>query len=340
MRVLVTGHEGYLGTVICEMLEAAGHDLVGLDTGLFADCLLGPAPPAWPTLRMDIRDVQAADLEGFEAVVHLAALSNDPLGDLAPRETYEINHRASLRLARAARAAGVRRFLYASTCSVYGAVGPDGLACEGTPLGPITPYARSKVMAEEALHRLAGDDFEPVFLRNATAFGYSARHRADIVLNNLVATAYLDGVVRVLSDGSPWRPLVHVRDIGGAFLAALEASRAQVQDVAINIGSAAANLTISQIAEVAARVTGARLEITGEMSSDHRSYRVDFTRLSERLPDFQPQRTVEQGAAELFDAYRRHGLTADDFCHRYHRLQRLRFLRAAGRLDTRIRWTR
>ena len=221
-RVLVTGHQGYLGTVMVPMLIAAGHDVVGLDNGYFADCVLGPAPSDPPSLSVDLRDVFVEQLRGFDAVVHLAALSNDPLGALAPEITFGINHHASVRLARLAKAAGVSRFLYASTCSVYGAAG-DGLVDENAALHPITPYAVSKVRVEDDVAAMADSDFAPVFLRNATAFGFSPRLRADIVLNNLVGHAVLSGVVRVLSDGTPWRPLVHAKDIARAFAVCLEA---------------------------------------------------------------------------------------------------------------------
>ena len=218
MRVLVTGHQGYLGTVMVPILQAAGHDVTGLDSGFFADCVLGPAPQDPPGMRVDLRDVTREQLKGFDAVIHLAALSNDPLGALAPQITYDINHHASVRLARLAKEAGVRRFLYASTCSVYGAAGED-LVTESAPLRPLTPYAESKVRVEDDVAAIADESFSPVFLRNATAFGFSPRLRADIVLNNLVGHAVLTGDVRVLSDGTPWRPLVHARDIATAFLA-------------------------------------------------------------------------------------------------------------------------
>ena len=227
MRVLVTGHQGYLGTVMVPILQDAGHDVTGLDTGFFADCVLGPAPTDPSGMRVDLRDVTRKQLEGFEAVIHLAALSNDPLGALAPQITYDINHHASVRLARLAKDAGVRRFLYASTCSVYGAAGED-LVTEDAPLRPPTPYAESKVRVEDDVAAIADDSFSPVFLRNATAFGYSPRLRVDIVLNNLVGHAVLTGDVRALSDGTPWRPLVHARDIATAFLVALEAPISKV----------------------------------------------------------------------------------------------------------------
>lgn len=338
MRVLVTGHEGYIGSVLAPVLAEAGHEVVGLDTGFYDTCLLGPPPPPVPTIRLDLRDVTPDLLAGFDAVVHLAALSNDPLGDLAPEITYAINRDASLRLAAAAQQAGVARFLYASTCSVYGA-GGDGLVDESAALRPLTPYAISKIEVERGLHRLAGDTFCPVSLRNATAFGHSPRLRGDIVLNNLMAWAYLTGTVRVLSDGTPWRPLVHVRDIAAAFLAALEAPADAVHDRAFNIGSEVCNVQVRDIAEAAAQeVPGATVDITGETGNDPRSYRVDFSAFRRAVPGFRTAWTIEDGARELHEAYRRFGLTMDDFTGRFTRLARLRDLQAAGRLSPDLRW--
>lgn len=257
MRVLLTGHQGYLGTVMAPVLAGAGHEVVGLDSGLFADCVLGPAPDDPPGHAVDLRDAGPEVFAGIDAVVHLAALSNDPLGSLAPDLTYDINHHASVRLARHARDAGVRRFLYASTCSVYGASGGDDLVGEDAPLRPVTPYAESKVRVEDDLSKLADDDFSPVYLRNATAFGFSPRLRADIVLNNLVGHALLTNQVRVLSDGTPWRPLVHARDIAEAFAQALVAPREAVHDRAFNVGTELNNVTVAEIAShVAEAVPG------------------------------------------------------------------------------------
>ncbi|MEU7644895.1 NAD-dependent epimerase/dehydratase family protein [Streptomyces huasconensis] len=341
MRVLLTGHQGYLGTVMAPVLTAAGHDVVGLDSGLFADCVLGP-PPADPQgHRVDLRDITADHVAGVDAVIHLAALSNDPLGSLAPDLTYDINHHASVRLARLARDAGVRRFLYASTCSVYGAAGGGDLVGEDAPLRPVTPYAESKVRVEDDLHALADDDFTPVFMRNATAFGYSPRLRADIVLNNLVGHALLSGEVLVLSDGTPWRPLVHAADIARAFAAALTAPRDAVHDRAFNIGSEINNVTVADIAEqVAEAVTGAKVVITGETGADPRSYRVDFSRFRAAIPGFECAWTVKRGALELADAYREFGLTQDDFEQRFTRLAVLRAASDAGTVDDTLRWRR
>lgn len=338
MRVLLTGHQGYLGTVMAPVLASAGHEVVGLDSGLFADCVLGPVPDEPLGLAVDLREVTCEQLVGFDAVIHLAALSNDPLGSLAPQITYDINQHASTRLARLAREAGVGRFLYASTCSVYGAAGGDELVGEDAPLRPVTPYAESKVRVEDLLFALADDGFCPVSLRNATAFGFSPRLRADIVLNNLVGHAVLTGQVRVLSDGTPWRPLVHAADIAGAFLAALEAPRAEVHGKAFNVGSEANNVTVAQIADaVVTTVPGSTLAITGETGTDPRSYRVDFSAARAALPAFRPQWTVEAGARELYRAYIEHGLTADAFDRRFTRLARLSDRQKAGELGADMR---
>ncbi|KUN88779.1 NAD-dependent epimerase/dehydratase family protein [Streptomyces griseoruber] len=341
MRVLLTGHQGYLGTVMAPVLAAAGHEVVGLDAGLFADCVLGPTPADPPGPRVDLRDVTAEHVAGVDAVIHLAALSNDPLGSLAPELTYDINHHASVRLARLAREAGVRRFLYASTCSVYGAAGGDDLVAEDAPLRPVTPYAESKVRVEDDLHELADGDFTPVYMRNATAFGFSPRLRADIVLNNLVGHALLSGEVLVLSDGTPWRPLVHAADIARAFTAALTAPREAVHDRAFNIGSEINNVTVAEIAgQVAEAVSGAKVVITGENGADPRSYRVDFSRFRTAIPGFDCEWTVKQGALELADAYRAHGLTREDFEQRFTRLAVLRAASEAGAVDDTLRWRR
>lgn len=339
MRVLVTGHQGYLGTVLVPLLRARGHEVTGLDTGWFADCVLGTGPQDPPGLAVDLRDVTAAQLAGFDAVIHLAALSNDPLGALHPEITHDINHHASVRLARLASEAGVRRFLYASTCSVYGAAG-DELVDENAPLRPITPYAESKVRVEDDLVALADADFAPVFLRNATAFGFSPRLRADIVLNNLVGHAVLDGVVKVLSDGTPWRPLVHAEDIAEAFAVCLDAPVAAISCRAYNIGTEANNRTVAEIAQaVAGVVPGAEVLITGETGADPRSYRVDFGAARREL-GFTARWTVDEGAAQLYAEYTARGLTAADFAGRFVRLARLRQLGESGAVDATLRRVR
>jgi nucleoside-diphosphate-sugar epimerase len=339
MRVLVTGHQGYIGTVLVPVLQAAGNDVAGLDSGFFADCVLGPTPKDPPGMRVDLRDVTSEELEGFDAVIHLAALSNDSLGALTPQITYDINHHASVRLARLAKEAGVRRFLYASTCSVYGAAG-DGLVTEDAPLRPLTPYSESKVRVETDLAAIADESFSPVFLRCATAFGFSPRLRVDIVLNNLVGHAVLGGVVRVLSDGTPWRPLVHARDIAMAFLIALEAPINKVHCAAYNVGTESNNLTIAEIAQsVVDVVPGAKLLITGETGIDPRSYRVDFSAIRRAL-GFTALWSIAEGAAELYDKYISAGLTEHDFANKFARLPRLEALRSLDVLDESMRWVR
>jgi nucleoside-diphosphate-sugar epimerase len=338
MRVLLTGHQGYLGTVMAPILRAAGHDVTGLDCGFFADCVLGDVPQDPPGIRLDLRDVTVEHLVGFDAVVHLAALSNDPLGAVAPQITYDINHHASVRLAQLAKEAGARRFLYASTCSVYGA-GGDALVDESAPLRPLTPYAESKVRVEQDLVAIADESFSPVFLRNATAFGFSPRLRADIVLNNLVGHAVLSGEVRVLSDGTPWRPLVHARDISTAFCLALDAPVDKIHCTAYNVGTERNNLTVTDIA-VAVRevVPDSKLVITGESGADPRSYRVDFSAVREAL-GFEAIWSVLDGATELHEKYLAADLTTTDFTGRFVRLSRLNTLRGEGLLDDTMRWS-
>jgi nucleoside-diphosphate-sugar epimerase len=318
------------------VLLAAGHDVVGLDSGLFEECILGEPPEDPPAIRVDVRDVAIEHLIGFDAVIHLAALSNDPLGALAPQITYDVNHHASVRLARLSKAAGVRRFLYASTCSVYGSAGED-LVTESAPLRPLTPYAESKVRVEDDVAAIADVSFSPVFLRNATAFGFSPRLRADIVLNNLVGHASLTGCVRVLSDGTPWRPLVHARDIAVAFLTALEAPIDKVHSRAFNVGTESNNLTVAEIAQsVVDVVPDATLLITGESGPDPRSYRVDFSAFREAV-GFVATWSIPDGAAELYREYSAAGLTAHDFANKFTRLPQLEALRDIGLVDASLR---
>ncbi len=338
MRVLVTGHLGYLGSVLVPMLLETGHAVVGLDSDLYAACAFGNPIPPVPARGLDVRDVDGADLAGLDAIVHLAALSNDPLGDLDPALTREINHVASLRLARLAKAAGVQRFVFSSSCSNYGAAG-DGLVDEGADLHPLTPYAISKVQVERDVARLADDEFSPVFLRNATAYGVSPRLRCDLVLNDLVAWAYTTGRVRLKSDGTPWRPLVHAEDIARACVAVLSAPREVVHGQAFNVGRTDENYRVRDLAEIVRdTVPGSRIEYAPGAAPDQRSYRVDFGKIRRALPDFAPRWTARDGARELYEAYQRNGLHVDDLeGPRYRRVDQIRLLLGSGQLDETLR---
>ena len=339
MRVLVTGHKGYIGTVMVPMLLNAGHDVVGLDTDLFQACTFVAGIHDIPNLPIDLRDVRREHLQGFDAILHLAALSNDPLGDLNPSITYEINHAASVRLARLARDAGVPRFLYSSSCSSYGQAGDD-LVDEKAELRPLTPYAISKVQVEHDVANLADATFSPTFLRNATAFGVSPRLRFDLVLNNLVAWAYTKGRVHIKSDGSPWRPIVHIEDISRAFLAVLAAPRDLVHNQAFNVGRTDENYRIRDLALIVQEVVpDSRIEYAEGGGPDPRSYRVDFGKIHRLLPDFKPCWTARRGTEELYAAYRSARLVLED-CEgsRFKRIDHLKLLMDTGRVSPTLRW--
>ena len=340
MRVLVTGHNGYVGTVLVPMLQKAGHDVVGLDTNLYQAATFGDEVATnIPVINKDVRDVTRADIDGFNAILHLAGLSNDPLGDLNPELTYEINHRASVRLAEIAKELGVERYIFSSSCSNYGA-GVDDWLSEESAFNPVTPYGRSKVMVEQDVAKMADDNFSPTFLRSATAYGVSPRLRFDLVINNLTAWAYTTGLVYLKSDGTPWRPVVHIEDMALAFVAALHAPRELIHNEAFNVGRPEENYRIRELAEIVAEVVpNSRVEFAEGASPDKRNYRVDSSKIARTLPEYKPRWTARKGAQELYEAYQKVGLQVEEFeGPRYRRIDHIKMLMSDGRLDDRLRW--
>ena len=345
MKVLVTGHKGYIGTILVPMLLEQGHDVTGLDSDLYENCTFGqeldgvPKIHEIPEIKKDIRDITPNELHGFDAVMHLAALSNDPLGNLNPDLTFEINHRASVRLAELAKRAGVSRFIFSSSCSNYGAAGDDMIDESGA-FNPVTPYGQSKVLVERDVSALADDGFHPTFLRNATAYGVSPRLRFDLVLNNLVAWACTTGKILIKSDGTPWRPLVHIEDISRAFVAVLHAPVEKIHNEAFNVGRNEDNYRIRQVAEIVKDVVpGCEIEYADNAGPDKRNYRVDCSKIARTLPEFQPQWNVRKGAVELYEAFRRAKLVPEDFeGPRYKRIDHIKRLIETGRLNETLRW--
>lgn len=339
MKILVTGHLGYIGSVLVPLLQNEGYDVHGIDSDLYRGSKFGIEPNYIPNLNKDIRDINESDLIGFEAIIHLAGLSNDPLGDLNPELTYEINYKASVRLAQLAKSVGVRRFLFSSSCSTYGASGDDYIA-EDAEFNPVTPYGKSKVLAEHDLSELADGNFCPTFLRNATAYGFSPMLRFDLVLNNLTAWAFTTGNVHLKSDGSPWRPIVHVEDISRAFIAVLKSPVSLVHNEAFNVGITEENFRIRELAEIVKdTVPNSNLEFAENAGPDKRNYRVDCTKLKTKLSYFSSKWTAKEGVKELYDAYKTYGLNLDEFeGPKYRRVDHIKMLMKQGYLGEDLRW--
>jgi nucleoside-diphosphate-sugar epimerase len=341
MRVLLTGHHGYVGSVMAPMLIQAGHEVVGVDTFLYEGSTFGPEvkTSGLTEIRKDVRDLDIRDLDGIEAIIHLAALSNDPLSDINPELTYDINHRASVHLAQMAKNVGIERFIFASSCSNYGAGGDDFMD-ETSEVNPITAYGKSKVLVEQDVAKLADDHFSPTYMRSATAYGVSPRLRFDIVVNNLTAWAFTTGRVLLKSDGTPWRPLVHVEDMSRGFIAALHAPREIVHNEAFNVGQTKENYRIRELAEIVAEVVpDSQVDFASDASPDQRNYRVDCSKIASVLPEFQPQWDVRKGAQQLYEAYKRVEIDVNDFeGPRYRRISRIKHLLETGKLDENLRW--
>ena len=339
MKVLVTGTEGYLGSLLPSLLMQRGHEVIGVDTGYYkVGWLYHGTEVTALTLNKDIRQITAEDLQGVEAIVHMAELSNDPTGQLSPNITYDINHKGSVRLASLAKAAGIRRFVYMSSCSVYG-VATEGDVTEETPVNPQTAYAECKTLVERDLQAMADDSFSPTFLRNATAFGASPRMRFDIVLNNLAGLAWTTKEIKMTSDGTPWRPLVHALDICKAIVCSLEAPRDIVHNQIFNVGDTSNNYQVREIAEIVAKIfKGCQLSF-GQNGSDNRSYRVSFDKINKTLPGFKCEWDAVRGAQQLFDLFTQIDMTEETFLFRgFTRLKQLEYLLRTQQIDRDFFW--
>lgn len=339
MRILVTGHKGYIGSVLVPSAQRAGHEVVGLDSDLYRNSTYGNQPARIREIIKDVRDIEKPDLAGIDAIIHLAGLSNDMLGDLNPELTYAINHAASVRLAEMAKELGIERYVFASSCSNYGAAG-DKTQDESGDLNPVTPYAKSKVMVERDVSQLADDRFSPVFMRNATAYGVSPRIRFDLVLNNLTAWAYTTGNILLKSDGTPWRPLVHIEDISRAAIGACEAPREVVHNQHFNVGMNSENYQMRQLAEIVKEtVPNCEIAFADGAEPDKRNYRVDFTKYTKAFPKHQLKWTARTGAKQIYESYKQHALQKDEYeGPRYKRIAQLKHLLATGQLDDTLRW--
>ncbi|MDY6919083.1 MAG: SDR family oxidoreductase [Pseudomonadota bacterium] len=339
MKVLVTGHKGFIGTVMVPMLLKEGFEVTGLDSDLYRYCTYGDGMVEVPSIDKDVRDVTKDDLKGFDAIVHLAALSNDPLGNINADLTYDINYKASVRIAEMAKEVGVRRFLFASSCSMYGKAGDDVLD-ETADFNPVTPYAKSKVYVERDVSPMADDNFSPVFLRNATAYGASPRMRFDLVINNLVAWAYTTGTILLKSDGTPWRPLVHIEDISQAVICALKAEREVIHNLAVNVGSNSENYQMIDLARFVKEVVpNCEIEIAEGAGPDTRCYRVNFDKIHRVFPDFKTQWTAKMGVEQCYESYKKFGLNRDDYEGiKYMRIAHIKHLIEEGKLDTNLHW--
>jgi nucleoside-diphosphate-sugar epimerase len=339
VKVLVTGSSGYIGTVLVPMLMEKGHEVVGLDTDYYEQCTFSGDIPEVLTIRKDVRDIKTHDIEGFDAIIHLAGLSNDPLGDYKPELTEDINEKASVRLAKIAKSVGVKRFLFASSCSNYGSAG-DNFLTEEASFNPVTPYGRSKVNVEQALEKLADKEFSPTYIRASTAYGVSPRLRFDLVTNNLTAWAFTTGRVYLKSDGSPWRPIVHIEDISRAYIAALQAPRELIHNEGFNVGTTTENYQVREIAEMVKNIVpGCEVDFASDAGPDKRNYRVDCNKIASVLHDFKPQWTAHRGIEQLYEEYKKVGLTLEEFeGPKYMRIAHIKGLIEEGRLDESLRW--